>query len=112
MQRSSKILKFTDDKFDLETSFFTSMLGAEGAKILEAAVKKLFEISDRQRPRLAEVAQHLENLIKGKLYKFVPESSQNEMQMFNKVVQCMILGEQPVLKPNATQVAMCLLIIF
>ena len=112
LQRSSKILKFTDDKFDLETSFFTSMLGAEGAKILEAAVKKLFEISDRQRPRLAEVAQHLENLIKGKLYKFVPEGSQNEMQMFNNVVQGMILGEQPVLKPNAIQVAICLLIIF
>ena len=107
LQKSAKILKFTDDHFDIEASFFGSMLGTEGARILLDKCKAHFSTEGGRRPSLQEVAQHLEVLVASKLYKFAPDSAQNELSIFNKTIQGMLLGEQPVLKANATQVVAC-----
>lgn len=50
LQKSAKVLKFTDGMFDLETSLFTSMLGDEGAKILLGKTKSFFSMEDGWRP--------------------------------------------------------------
>ena len=104
LAQSTKKLKYTDKFFDIDAAFFSCMFGEEGAALLLAKTKSFFDISQKQRPNVETVAQQMEALIASDLFKFTRDAEQNQVSQFNTTVQGLILGSQPVLKQNATEV--------
>ena len=101
--KSAAAFRFQDPRFYLETSWFLCVMGEPGAVILLGKVTALFNTEGDKKPKLNEVSQQVEALMKSKLFAFVPEATQSELASFNKAIAGMKLGEIPVLKAKATK---------